>query len=86
MIAKYNNTSLALGVPGIIVQVVGNLLVASNPGLGRLLMVAGTALLIAGLSYYALAKGRSNWWGLCGFLSLIGLIVLACLEDRSGRT
>jgi len=84
MIARYNNVSLALGVPGFILQVVGNVLGSSNPGLGGLLILAGTGLLIAGLAYYAIGKGRSGWWGLCGFLSFIGLIILACLKDRSG--
>jgi len=84
MIAKYNNVSLALGTPGLILQVIGQVLGASNPGLGGLLILAGTGLLVAGLSYYAIAKGRSGWWGLAGFLSLIGLIILACLKDRSG--
>lgn len=46
-------------------------------------LVLGTCLLIAGLSCYARAKGRSGWWGLMGLLSIIGLIVLACLEDRN---
>ncbi len=84
MTARYNNVSLALGVPGFILQVVGNVLGSSNPGLGGLLILAGTGLLIAGLAYYAIGKGRSGWWGLCGFLSFIGLIILACLKDRSG--
>lgn len=84
MIAKYNNVSLSLGAPGLILQVVGNVLGASNPGLGGLLILGGTGLLIAGLAYYAIAKGRSGWWGLCGLLSIIGLIILACLKDRSG--
>jgi hypothetical protein len=43
----------------------------------------GTCLLIAGLSCYARAKGRSGLWGAMGLLSIIGLIVLACLEDRN---
>jgi len=84
MIARHNNVSLALGAPGFILQVVGNVLGSSNPGLGGLLILGGTGLLIAGLAYYAIGKGRSGWWGLCGFLSFIGLIILACLKDRSG--
>jgi hypothetical protein len=84
MIARYNNISLALGIPGIILQVAGNIMMTSNPEnrtLGRLVLVVGTLLLIGGLAMYAKAKGRSPVWGLMGFLSCIGLIVLALLKD-----
>ncbi len=83
MIKRYNNMSLALGVPGIILQIVGNIM-SRNPGqllLGLLLALVGTGLLLAGLAYYALAKGRNPAWCLMAFLSIIGLIVLACLKD-----
>jgi len=46
-----------------------------------LVMLVGTVLLIIGLAYYARAKGRHPAWCLMGFLSVIGLIVLACLKD-----
>lgn len=88
MIKRYNNISLALGVPGLILQIAGNIMMQSNPesaigGLGFLALMLGTALLIAGLAYYAIAKGRSGWWGLCGFLSCLGLLILALLKDRA---
>jgi hypothetical protein len=88
MIKRYNNISLALGVPGLILQIVGNVMAQSNPetaigALGFLVVLLGTALLIAGLSYYAIAKGHSGWWGLCGFLSCLGLLILALLKDRA---
>jgi hypothetical protein len=88
MIKRYNNLSLALGVPGLLLQIVGNVLAQSGAegvmGLaGPVLALVGTALLIAGLSYYAIAKGRSGWWGLCGFLSCIGLVILALLKDHA---
>jgi hypothetical protein len=50
--------------------------------LGRLLMVLGTVTLLVGLAYYAKAKGCSAWWCLFAFLSIIGLLVLACLKDH----
>lgn len=55
--------------------------------MGLLVTLVGTGLLIAGLAMYAKAKGRSPAWGLLGFLSIIGLIVLALLKDHapSGR-
>ena len=88
MIKRHNNISLALGVPGIILQIAGNVIFQTNPetGIGlldALALLGGTALLIAGLAHYAVAKGRSGWWGLCGFLSLIGLLILALLKDHA---
>ena len=47
---------------------------------------AGLVMLMVGLCYYALAKGYSKWLGLLGLLSRIGLIVLACLPDRTKAT
>lgn len=85
MIARYNNISLALGVPGLVLQVAGSMMRANpaNEAAGSAILVGGTALLISGLAMYAKAKDRSPAWGLMGFLSLIGLIVLALLEDRA---
>ena len=85
MIKRYNNISLAFGAPGIILQVIGNVMVrTSRPGelfLGAFIALLGTILLIVGFAYYAMAKGRNPAWCLMAFLSLIGLIVLACLPD-----
>jgi hypothetical protein len=83
MIARYNNISLLAGVPGIILQVVGQVM-RQNPGqetVGYLVLALGTALLLFGLAYYAMAKGRNPAWCLLAFLSLLGLIILACLSD-----
>jgi hypothetical protein len=33
----------------------------------------------------ALYKGRNPAWGLLGFLSCIGLLILVCLPDRNGK-
>ncbi len=51
-----------------------------------MLVLLGTVLLIIGLVYYAKAKGRHPAWGIMGLLSIIGLIVLALLKDRSTAT
>ena len=75
MIKSHNNTSLAFGIPGLILQVAGQ--VMGQP----IVLLVGTVLLMVGLAFYAKAKGRSPAWCLMGFLSLIGLIVLACLKD-----
>jgi hypothetical protein len=72
---KYNNISLALGAPGIVLQIWGNII--GQP----IMLILGTILLMIGLAYYAMAKGRNPAWCLMGFLSIIGLIVLGCLKD-----
>jgi hypothetical protein len=76
MIKKYNNFSLAWGVPGFFLQFAGGL-----EGL-PILSLLGTALLIVGFAYYAKAKGRSGAWCLVAFFGLIGMLILSCLEDR----
>ncbi len=76
MIRKYNNISLALGIPGLVLQVAGKLME------NNAVLVVGLLLLLAGFAYYAKAKGRSPAWGLLAFLSIIGLIILACLKDH----
>jgi hypothetical protein len=83
MIARYNNISLALGVPGLVIQIVGNVMRVQpeHEAIGALLLLVGSGLLIAGLAYYAVAKGRNPAWGLMGLLSILGIIVLACLKD-----
>ena len=77
MIARYNNISLATGIPGIILQIVGYM--SQQPGI----YLIGSVLLLIGFGYYAVSKGRSPAWALMGFLSCIGLLVLACLKDRT---
>lgn len=76
MINRYNKISFAWGIPGIVLQIAGNLI--GYP----LVSCLGTALLMVGLAYYAKAKGRTPIWCLLGLLSIFGLIVLACLSNR----
>jgi hypothetical protein len=101
MIAKYNRKSLALGIPGLILQIgcilTTNLIAAkarsggTAPPDSLLLLAAGslvgTLLLIIGLGFYAKAKGYSAVLGLLGLLSCLGLLVLALLPDKTkGQT
>lgn len=86
MIQEYNKKSFVFGIPGVILQIAGNFM--RNPeGLititGSLILLCGTILLMAGLAFYAKAKGRHPAWCLFAFLSIIGLIVLALLKDHS---
>ncbi len=72
-------------MPGIGLQITG-IALGSDTGAQAIaapIMLIGTALLFVGLGYYAAAKGQSPVWCLMGFLSIIGLIVLACLPDRA---
>jgi hypothetical protein len=98
VIAKYNRKSLAFGIPGLLLQS-GSLVAiavvnytsasAGHPPeewISNLLSVGyygGTILLIVGLCEYADAKGRNRLWALLGAVSLVGLVILACLEDKT---
>ena len=88
MIARYNRASLALGGPGIVLQIAGRIVmeITEDPLISIVAAVAtlvGTAILIAGLTLYAKAKGLHPAWGLLGLSSLVGLIALACLKDHA---
>ena len=92
MDAALNRKSLAIGVPGLIIQFAGVLLpmvmgVAEQPDhpahlYGTVIMFAGLIMLIVGLGLYASAKGYSRYMGLLGLLSILGLIILAVLPDK----
>ncbi|MEA3265849.1 MAG: hypothetical protein U9P42_02755, partial [Candidatus Fermentibacteria bacterium] len=70
--------SLVIGIIGIIVQGYGT--ISDIP----FLQLAGLAVLIVAFYYYAKAKGRHPAFCLFGLLSIIGLLVLASLKDKSG--
>ena len=85
MIESENRKSLAIGIPGIALQILGSIM-RQQPGASPAWTAAvllGTVLLIAGLAFYARAKGRNPAWGLMGLLSLVGLIILALLKDHA---
>ena len=89
MIAEYNRKSFIYGIPGIILQIAGNFFRTGEgeiTSLGALLVLIGTALLLVGLVFYAKAKGRHPAWSLFAFLSLIGLLILALLKDKSNTS
>jgi|SRR5580698_5662754 hypothetical protein len=98
MIAKYVRKSLIFGSPGLLLQIgctfVANNIVAKamSVGSGSLALltgifvvgsIAGNILLIAGLGYYAKAKGYSAALGVLGLLSCIGLLILALIPDKT---
>jgi hypothetical protein len=78
MIKRFNNISTAIGIPGIVVQACGAI-IDSKP-----LLVAGAALLLVAFYYYTKAKGIHPAFCLLGFLSVLGLLVLSVLKDKSG--
>jgi hypothetical protein len=87
MIKRYNNLSFLYFIPGMILQLVGYVMTENSAEPNHLavaLLLIGTVLAFIGFGYYARAKGRSMLWGLFGFLSLVGLLILALLKDRSG--
>jgi hypothetical protein len=92
VIAHYNNKSLVYGAPGLVLQIGCQMRMRAEPprGGGDLVLcmfgsLVGTVLLFAGCSYYAKAKGRSFAWGLVALLSCFGLVILACLKDKTNH-
>ena len=81
---RLNGLSFSLAIPGFILQVMGQ----NQAGfLGWLISLAGTTLVIGGLTFYARMRGRSPVFGLLGLLSCLGLLVLyflpkSCLSCR----
>jgi len=85
MIKRYNNLSLAIAIPGLVMQIAGRFMMGGEQDtLVVLMTLLGTVMLLVGFAYYAKAKGRSPVWCLAAFLSLIGLIILGLLKDKSG--
>ena len=76
-IRRFNVLSFVFGIPGLILQGVGQVMMYEKgplPGYenyGVVAQVLGTILLIIGLGIYAEMKGRNFFWGLMGFLSLL---------------
>ena len=86
MLAEYKTqTNIGLGV-GLLFQFIGNVLIGSGSGtlptLGLLLLLTGWGIFIWGTVSYAQGKGHHGAWGILGFLSLLGLIILVLLPDR----
>lgn len=93
MIKEYNRRSFYFGVPGVLIQGFGYFAEFLNnnraAGAGQpmirssVFFLIGSIFLLIGLMYYAKAKGRNPAWSLLGFLSIIGIIILALLPDKS---
>jgi hypothetical protein len=92
MTTKFNRKSLAFAVPGLLVQwgsLIGYGLFSDRAHaewIANLFLVGyfgGTILLAIGLAEYADCKGRDPGWAAFGTVSLLGLVILLCLEDKS---
>lgn len=75
-------------ISGLLLQVTGGVIFMIWETLPiELLAVAlfwvGIGLFSVGLAFYAKGKGYNLAWGLAGILSLVGLILLALLQDKS---
>lgn len=81
---KKTNTNIGIAI-GIILQIAGRVIAATNEtggGFALILMLLGTVFFIWGCMNYAAGKGHSKWFGLLGFLSCIGLIILVFMPDH----
>jgi len=82
---KRNNTlGFLFGVPGLLLQVGGAVLAATqeiDPLVSLIVRLIGLLALAVGLYFVALYKGRNGAWSLLALIGCIGLIVLLVLKD-----
>ena len=83
MIAKYNKRSLQVGIPGIVLQYGGAVFYWDFPLLSLISVLLGTALIATGIGFYIRSKARSLAFLLVGIIPVLGLVVVALLQDRS---
>ncbi len=88
MIAQHRTRSNLGIASGLLLSIAGRLLIASGENsamwaVGILALLTGGGLFIWGCVEYALAKGRHPAWGLLGLASILGLVLLVVLQDRS---
>ncbi len=84
MLAEYKTkTNIGIGV-GILLQILGAVLsgVESIAIIGLLMQVVGFIMFIWGCSCYAVGKGYSQFLGILGLLSCLGLVILVVLPDK----
>lgn len=76
---RYTNQFILLGV---VLELAGRLLWPGT-AYGETACFVGSISFIIGCYYYAKGKCRSGYWCLLGLLSIVGLVILVCLKDRS---
>ena len=89
MIQSYKRKS-AIAAVVFVAGIAGSFVLASYDGIksvhelfGPLLVLTWAAAYFLAIWWYIKAKGREGTWILAGFLNLIGLIILLCLEDHA---
>lgn len=79
-----HKASIGVGA-GLLLIIVGRVILKFGESMaivGAVALLAGSVLFIWGCCQYAKAKGYSGWWGLLGFLSVIGLLILFFFRDQ----
>jgi hypothetical protein len=89
MSTEPKNKGMAFIIPGLLLQI-GCMTASRVTGEAQWLALSlaagslvGLMLLIVGLGHYAKAKGYSNVFGLLGLLSLLGVLIMAVLPDKT---
>ena len=93
MIIGYKRKSMAFGIPGLFLQIgcmTASRILAAKTGEPQWITMSlaigsliGLILLIVGLRHYAKAKGYSDAYGYLGLLSLLGVLIMAVLPDKT---
>lgn len=82
MLAEYTKkTNIGIAV-GLLLQF-ASVTVLGDSILGLIVLLAGIGVMIWGCSCYAKAKGQSGLLGFLAIASLLGLIILVLLPDKS---
>jgi hypothetical protein len=82
-----NSSTMAwlLAVPGCLLQQAAFLWFDSDVGVFVWALVSGTVLLLAGLAFDARSRGRHPAWCLMALLGVVGVILIASLDDGTVR-
>lgn len=85
MLAEYKTkTNIGIGC-GLLIQFIGKVIVGAMPDnsfIGLILIIVGFIMFIWGCGCYAVGKGYSQFLGILGILSCLGLVILAVLPDK----
>jgi len=81
---KQKNTNIGVGI-GIVLEIIGRVVQAQGGSMvfvGIPIQLIGTGFFVWGCMSYSQGKGYSQWLGLLGLLSCIGLVILMFLPDK----